>query len=75
MRFHYRPGHDAYPKLFCQLCISVQVIIPLLAQGEELRVFRRPVREMVFGEDGKVGAFCGGVSYEVDGSGEVVGGI
>ena len=49
--FHYSPRHHAYFELFCQLLISVQIIVPLPAEGEELRVFGHPVREMIFGED------------------------
>ncbi len=75
MRFHYRPRHYAYIELFCQLLIFVQILVPLPAEREELRVFGHPIGEMVFGENGEVGAFGSGGSYELGGSGEVVGGV
>lgn len=75
VRFHDRPRHDAYLELLCQLLISAQVILPLLAEGQESRVLGHPVREVVFGEDGEVSASGGGASYEVGGSREVVGGV
>ena len=53
--FHYRPRHHAYFELFCQLLISVQIIIPLPAEGEELGVFGHPIREVIFGEDRELG--------------------
>ncbi len=53
----------------------MQIIVPLLAKGEELRVFGRPVCEMILGKDCEVSAFRSGASYEVGGSGEVVRGI
>lgn len=75
MCFHYCPRHNAYFERFCQLLISVQIIIPLLTQRKEFRVFRHPVGEVVFGEHGEAGIVCSRDSYEVGGSGEVVGGI
>lgn len=75
VRFHNRPRHDAYLELLCQLLISVQVVFPLLAEGHELRVLGHPVCEVVFGEDGEVSALSSGASYEVGGSGEIVGGV
>ena len=57
MCFHDCPRHYAYSELFCQLLISVQIILPLLAKGRELRVFGHPIREMVFRENGEVCAF------------------
>ena len=57
MCFHYRARHYAYFELFCQLLISVQIIVPLLAKGKKLRVFGHPVCEMIFGENSEVGAF------------------
>lgn len=75
MRFHDRPRHDAYLELFRQLLVSVQVILPLLAEGHEPRVLGHPVCEVVLGEDGEVSAFGSGAPYEIGGSGEVVGGV
>ena len=57
MRFHNRPRHYAYLEFLCQLLVSNQIIFPLPAEGRELRVFRHPIREMIFGENGEVGAF------------------
>ena len=65
MRFHYRPRHYAYPELFGQLLISVQVLVPLLADGEELRVFGHPIGEMVFRENSELGTLGSGGSYEL----------
>ena len=62
MHFHNRPRHNAYLELFRQLLISVQVIVPLRTEGEEFGVFGHPIREMVFGQDGEVGAFRSGGS-------------
>ena len=70
--FHYRPRHNAYFELFCQLLISVQKIVPLRTEGKESRVFGHPVCEMIFGEDGEVGTFRSGGSYEVGRFGEIV---
>lgn len=75
VRLHNRPRHDADLELLRQLPVSVQVILPLLAEGRELRVLGHPVREVVFGEDGELGAFGSGGSYENGGFGEVVGGV
>ena len=75
VRFHYRPWHYAYFELFCQLLISVQIVVPLPAEREELRVFGHPVGEMIFGENGEVGAFGSSVSYEFGGSREIVRGV
>lgn len=55
--FHYCPGHYTYLELFCQLLILVQIIVPLPAKGEELRIFGHPVCEMILGKDGELGAF------------------
>lgn len=55
IRFHYRPRYDAYFELFRQLLISMQVIVPLPAEGEELGIFGHPVREMILGEDRELG--------------------
>ena len=57
MCFHYCPRCYAYPKLFCQLLISLQIIVPLPAEGEELSIFGHPVCEMIFGKNSEVGAF------------------
>ena len=57
MCFHYCARHDAYPELFGQLLIFVQISLPLLAKGQELMVFGHPVCEMVFRENGEVCAF------------------
>ena len=75
VRFHNRPRHDAHVELLRQPLISAQVVVPLRAEGEEGRVLGHPVREMVFGQDGEVGAFGGGGSEEAAGGGEVVEGI
>ena len=75
VRFHDRPRDDAYLELFRQLLVSVQVILPLLAEGHEPRVLGHPICEVVLGEDGEVSTFGSGVSYEIGGSGEVVGGV
>lgn len=61
-RFHNRPRHNAHLELFRQPLISVQVVVPLRAEGEERGVLGHPVREMVFGQDGEVGAFGRGGS-------------
>lgn len=73
--FHDRSGYNAYLELFCQLLISMQIVVPLLTQGKETRVFGHPVCEMILGENSEVSAFCSGGSYVVGGSGKVVGGI
>lgn len=73
--FHYCPRYHTYFELFCQLLISVQIIVPLAAEGEELRVFGHPVREMVLGEDRELGTLGSGGSYEVGCFREVVGGV
>lgn len=73
--FHYRPRHNAYFELFCQLLISVQKIVPLRTEGKESRVFRHPVCEMIFREDGEVGTFRSGGSYEVGRFGKIVRGV
>lgn len=75
MYFHYCPRHKANFELFCQLLISLQINVPLLTKGNELRVFRQPIREMVFGKYGEVGTFGSGDSYEIGGSREVVRGV
>ena len=75
MRFHNSPWHYTEFEFLCQLLVSPQIILPLLAQERELRIFRHPVREMIFRENGEVGAFCSGGSYEVGCFGEVMGGV
>ena len=57
MRFHNRPRHYAYLEFLCQLLVPNQIILPLPAEGRELRIFGHPIREMIFGENGEVGAF------------------
>ena len=56
MRFNNRPRHDAYLEFLCQLLVSKEIILPLLAEGRELRVLGHPIREMIFGENGELGA-------------------
>ena len=53
--FHYRPRYQAYFELLCQLLIFVQIIVPLPAEAEELRIFGHPVREMILGEYRELG--------------------
>ena len=55
--FYYRPRHNANLKLFGQLLISVQIIVPLPAEGDELRLFGHPICEMILWENCKLGAF------------------
>ena len=57
MRYHHHTQHNPYLEFLCQLLVPDQIILPLLAEGRELRVFGHPIREMIFGEDGEVGAF------------------
>ena len=56
MCFHYCPRHYAYFELLCQRLISVQIIVPLFAEGEELRIFGHPVCEMILGKNSEMGA-------------------
>ena len=46
--FYYRPRHNADTKLFGQLFVFVQIIVPLPAKRDELRVFGHPISEMIF---------------------------
>ena len=62
MRFHNSPWHYTKVEFLCQLLVSLQIILPLLAQDRELRIFRYPIGEMIFRENGEVGAFCSGGS-------------
>ena len=55
--FYYRPRHNADIKLFGQLLVFVQIIIPLPAEGGELRVFGYPICEMIFWENCELGPF------------------
>ena len=57
MGFHNRPRYYAYFEFLCQLLVSNQIILPLLAEGRELRVLGHPIREVIFRENGEVGAF------------------
>ena len=75
MRFHDSPWHYTKFEFLCQLLVSPQIMLPLLAKEGELRIFRHPVGEMIFGENGEVGTFCSGGSDEVGCFGEVVGGV
>ena len=75
MRFHNSPWHYTNFEFLCQLLVSNQIILPLLAKEREFRIFRHPIREMIFREDRELGAFCSSGSYEVGCFGEVVGGV
>ena len=75
MRFHNSPWHYTNFEFLCQLLVSNQIILPLLAKERELRIFRHPIREMIFGENGELSAFCSSGSYEVGCVGDVVGGV
>ena len=55
--FYYCPRHNAYIKLFGQLLIFVQIIVPLPAEGDEFRVFGHPICEMIFRENCELGPF------------------
>ena len=73
--FYYRPRHNADIKLFGQLLIFVQIIVPLPAERDELRVFGHPICEMIFRKNCELGPVRRGGSYEFGGSGEVVEGF
>ena len=55
--FYYRPRHNADIKLFGQRLIFVQIIVPLAADRDELRVFGHPIGEMIFWEYCELGPF------------------
>ena len=57
MRFYNCPWHYAYSEFLRQLLVSKEIILPLLAEGRELMVLGHPIREMIFGENGELGAF------------------
>ena len=56
MPFDDRPGHDADVVFFCQRLVAAQVGLPLRAEADKVRVGGHPVRQVVFGEHGEVGA-------------------
>ena len=53
--FYYCPRHNADIKLFGQLLIFVQIIVPLPTERDELRVFGHPIGEMIFRENCELG--------------------
>ena len=55
--------------------VGFEVFAPGGAKGRELRIGGEPIREVVFGEDGQVGAGCGGRFYKGGGLLEVVFGV
>ena len=52
--FYYRPRHNADIKLFSQLLVFVQIVVPLPAERDELRVFGHPIGEMIFRENSEL---------------------
>lgn len=52
--------YDADVMLLGQGAVSVKVGAPLATQRDELRVFRHPAGQVVFGQHGEVGAEGGG---------------
>ena len=71
VRLHNCARYNTYLQLLGQLFIHVQIFLPLRTDFSELRVFRRPICEVVFWKDGELGTAQGSARYEVGGFGEV----
>lgn len=59
--------YNTYPQLLGQFFVPVQIILPLRADLSELRVFGRPICEVVFWKDGEMGAVLGSSRYIIGG--------
>lgn len=58
--------------LFRQCLVLVEIGLPFGAGVQELRIIWDPVGQVIFGEDGKLGAFLSGGGDELGGFGEVL---
>ena len=72
---HDRTGDDADVVFFGEGLILLEVLLPVLAKRGELGGVGQPVCEVVFWEDGEMGAFSGGGGDEGGGFAEVEGGV
>jgi hypothetical protein len=61
---HYRPRYNAYPTFFRQVLILLQIPRTLLDTAQKLGIIGLPVGEVVFRENGELGALGGGGADE-----------